>query len=59
MADHHRARNDDIEALRAVAVLFTLACHINTLLAWKGGAAETLQHWGFWGGVDLFFCISG
>ncbi len=59
MAAQHRARNDDIEALRAVAVLFTLACHINTLLAWKGPAGEMLQHWGFWGGVDLFFCISG
>lgn len=52
-------RNDDIEVLRAVAVLFTLICHINTLLNWKGPQRELLQPFSFWGGVDLFFCISG
>jgi peptidoglycan/LPS O-acetylase OafA/YrhL len=52
-------RNDDIEVLRAAAVLLTLICHINTLLSWRGPHIQSLEYLSFWGGVDLFFCISG
>ncbi|MCA1379055.1 MULTISPECIES: acyltransferase [unclassified Bradyrhizobium] len=50
-------RNLEIEALRAFAVLFVILEHINTLLSWRQGNFE--QYFDFYGGVDLFFCISG
>jgi peptidoglycan/LPS O-acetylase OafA/YrhL len=51
-------RNDEIESLRALAVLFVLLEHINYLLYWRHddlGAGYINPY----GGVDLFFCISG
>lgn len=53
-------RIDDIEVLRAIAVLFILFEHRDFLLYW-------VPQWNqyvvpvarFWGGVDLFFVISG
>ncbi len=48
----------DIEILRAVAVLFTIGQHLPLLLPWTDWAGVT-GHFAFWGGVDLFFCISG
>ena len=55
----HGGRNDDIEVLRAVAVLLTLACHFGNLLHWDGTWSHALRGLQLWGGVDLFFCISG
>ncbi|WP_257111208.1 acyltransferase family protein [Pseudomonas ficuserectae] len=51
---------EEIEILRAVAILFTLFQHLGPLLM------PSKEAWAFinmnnpyWGGVDLFFCISG
>lgn len=56
-------KNQDIEILRALAVLMTVTAHLFFLFPWRGGV---IQMWGeagpyvvFWTGVDLFFCISG
>jgi peptidoglycan/LPS O-acetylase OafA/YrhL len=51
---------DDIEALRAFAVLFTMYEHLYVLLPWtSNNSASIRQYLDFSGGVDLFFCISG
>ncbi|QGZ54847.1 acyltransferase family protein [Paraburkholderia acidiphila] len=53
-------KNTDIECLRAVAIILTVLQHLYILLRWNPhpfGAAENYLQ--FWGGVDLFFCISG
>lgn len=52
-----KGTNREIEALRAFAVLFVIAGHINTLLVWRQGNHEDLFNFSV--GVDLFFCISG
>lgn len=51
---------EEIELLRAVAIIFTLFQHLGSLLM------PSKEAWAFvninnpyWGGVDLFFCISG
>lgn len=51
---------DEIELLRAVAIIFVLFQHLGPLLM------PSKEAWAFfnlnnpyWGGVDLFFCISG
>lgn len=53
-------KNEEIELLRAVAIIFTLFQHLGSLLM------PSKEAWIFvninnpyWGGVDLFFCISG
>jgi peptidoglycan/LPS O-acetylase OafA/YrhL len=52
-------KNNDIEVLRAFAIIFTLCAHLRHLIWWEG-AWKALAPWiKFWGGVDLFFCISG
>ena len=50
------AKNQDIEALRAYAILITVVAHLG----------DMVPSWNWWigifwlgGGVDLFFCISG
>ena len=52
--------NEDIEALRAVAVAFVIVAHLpSELVRWPGPAHRLLAPLTFWGGVDLFFAISG
>lgn len=61
-ADPSRVKNREIEALRAVAILLTLVQHLPILLPWPDPPAwlkYTYDHLFFWGGVDLFFVISG
>ncbi|MBL8513217.1 MAG: acyltransferase, partial [Betaproteobacteria bacterium] len=56
------ARNLEIEALRAVAIVLTLLQHLPTLLPKEGFPGPFLwiyKHFAFWSGVDLFFAISG
>ena len=53
-------RNTSIEYLRALAIGLTLIHHLNGLFFWSGADFEALhRNITFWGGVDLFFCISG
>jgi peptidoglycan/LPS O-acetylase OafA/YrhL len=57
MRQKSHQRNDEIEALRAIAVIFVLIAHINTLLYWHTDTFDAYVN--LYGGVDLFFCISG
>lgn len=53
-------RIDDIEALRAFAVVFTLLEHVRYVYFWNGRFTQTVDHFfSFTTGVDLFLCISG
>jgi peptidoglycan/LPS O-acetylase OafA/YrhL len=54
-------RIDDIELLRALAIIFVLFEHSRFILYPWLGINETRFHgfFGFWTGVDLFFAISG
>ena len=46
--------------LRAIAVLMIVFQHIEYLLNWPANPYHFIRNqFGFWGGVDLFFCISG
>lgn len=50
----------DVECLRAVAILFTLLAHYRFAYAVSPDWIARLdRHVHFWGGVDLFFVISG
>jgi peptidoglycan/LPS O-acetylase OafA/YrhL len=55
------SRNDEIEALRAIAVLLVVFSHLDVLLGpGKYPAYDWMRvRYAFWIGVDLFFCISG
>ena len=51
---------DDVEVLRAVAILVTLFAHSGALFVWGNTFHQKANaHLAFWGGVDLFFVISG
>jgi peptidoglycan/LPS O-acetylase OafA/YrhL len=54
-------RIDDIEILRAFAVIFVIVEHINfNLFAWNTPTLKAFYgNFGGWVGVDLFFVISG
>ncbi|RXT48173.1 hypothetical protein B6S44_24215 [Bosea sp. Tri-44] len=54
---HASGRNAEIEALRAVAVIIVIIGHGGELLGWK--EAPFARVLAFFGGVDLFFVISG
>ena len=57
-----KGRIDDIEVLRAIAVIYVCIEHMHmNLFAWVGGPLHTTFFgWtGMWSGVDLFFVISG
>ena len=54
----HVEKNEDIQFLRAVALIITLVAHIGVLT--KTINMDPIhKHFEYWGGVDLFFCISG
>jgi len=56
----HTSRIDDIEALRAIAVLMTMLGHIRFMLKWDNANLIALDTYvSLWSGVDLFFAISG
>lgn len=53
-------KNLDIEVLRAVAVLMVMVDHVEFLIYWPGSIAGKVHIvTSLWGGVDVFFCISG
>ncbi|CAB3712334.1 hypothetical protein LMG24238_04266 [Paraburkholderia sediminicola] len=52
-------RNNDIEMLRGVAILFVLADHIFGFWDIPNLQSTLGDYASFWGGVDLFFAISG
>ncbi|QWT21289.1 acyltransferase [Bacillus sp. NP157] len=55
----HLKKNLDIEALRALAIGFTILAHIAIVLSPTTAYWRVLAHARFGSGVDLFFCISG
>ena len=60
-AENCRRRIDDIEWLRAVAVLGVVVHHAQgNLFSWNPAwLASLLGHFDMWSGVDIFFAISG
>lgn len=53
-------RIDDIEVLRAIAIIFTLLTHINGLYPWGASWIKVkLTYFNPATGVDLFFVVSG
>lgn len=57
-----RPKNEEIEYLRAIAVVMTILNHVQLLFRWNPNEYyfAYLDSWiQLWGGVDLFFCISG
>ncbi len=60
-ASARHGRIDDIEVLRAFAILFTLMQHLRSnLISWSSPMLDHfVQYFGLSTGVDLFFAISG
>jgi len=57
---HEKDKNLDIEFLRAIAILMTLFQHGEVLVYWRDSVYWNVrEHFDFWSGVDLFFCVSG
>lgn len=55
-----QSKNIDIEILRAIAVGMTLFAHLDALFFWQSPTLVKINEVvRFWGGVDIFFCISG
>jgi len=60
MTEHHELKkNIDLEALRVVAIAFTLMAHIGMILSPESSYWIAFKFARFGSGVDLFFCISG
>jgi len=57
-ADATFSKNEDIEALRAIAVLLAVSCHLGDLFKPPGTHHSLFRLTDFWGGVDIFFCVS-
>jgi peptidoglycan/LPS O-acetylase OafA/YrhL len=51
-------KNQEIEALRGIAVALAVTSHGANLLFWMGDSIER-SGYSFWAGVDVFFAISG
>ena len=56
---HRTEKNLDIEVLRAVAVLMILVDHVKFLTPWAGASDMVHASTSLWGGVDVFFAVSG
>ncbi|HHV66995.1 MAG TPA: acyltransferase [Ochrobactrum intermedium] len=57
---HGGSRIDDIEVLRAVAVIMVCISHVGPMLWWDTNPLGIVgKYFTFWSGVDLFFAISG
>ncbi len=53
-------KNQSIESLRALAIGMTIFHHLWVLFVWGDSKYKAVyEYTTFWGGVDLFFCISG
>ncbi|TCK96549.1 acyltransferase [Paraburkholderia sp. BL9I2N2] len=52
-------KNNDIQCLRAVAILLVLIQHYRNRLPTLPGYGRLFDHFAFWPGVDIFFAISG
>lgn len=50
--------NDEIQALRAIAICLVLVSHVATLFPWNREGWLAIGK-GFYVGVDLFLCVSG
>jgi peptidoglycan/LPS O-acetylase OafA/YrhL len=50
-------KNQEIEALRGVAIILAVISHAGNLLVWTNRIEQSQL--AFWGGVDIFFVISG
>jgi len=59
MNSNSSGRIDDIEALRAVAILITIFGHLQYLFSENAMLHTADMYFGLWSGVDLFFAISG
>lgn len=59
----HGNKNRDIEALRAIGIIFVMIAHAYKLTPWQtpldGSLHAIYYYFGWWTGVDLFFCVSG
>ena len=51
--------NQDVQALRGIAILMVLLQHFRGRLPTSHGLNTIFENFAFWGGVDLFFVISG
>ncbi|WEA07166.1 acyltransferase [Pantoea dispersa] len=58
-----KTKNTDIETLRAIGIVFVLISHTYKIFPWfkfdTGGFSNLYNYFGWWTGVDLFFCVSG
>ncbi|MEH3172563.1 acyltransferase [Enterobacter quasiroggenkampii] len=53
-------KNNDIEVLRAVGILYVIISHFPVFMPWNPSWHGWLfNHTYFWSGVDLFFAVSG
>lgn len=53
-------KNNEIEVLRAVGIIFVIMAHLNVFLTWNPSWVSLMNsNLQWWGGVDLFFCVSG
>lgn len=55
----HQVKNQDIQFLRGVAILMVLVQHYPGRLPTPAWLTHLFEFTSFWGGVDLFFAISG
>lgn len=53
-------KNNDIEVLRAVGIIYVLLSHVGMFTPWNPSWVHFVQQYTYWwSGVDLFFCVSG
>lgn len=59
MSTSANQKNTDIEALRALAIVFVIMAHVPRLLPPDHWYMAFVRNAGFGFGVDIFFCVSG